>query len=113
VFEREKRGEKGRKREREEGERERERERRGCISLLYLLKESITVSLTGCLKQQKFIFSSSGGWKYKTKVSADLVPPEGLWLGDSLLLSVPLQGCPSVHALSSVSSFFEDTCHIG
>lgn len=52
---------------------------RGSI-LLYLGCYN-TILQTGWLKQQKFIYHSSGSWKPKFKVLAELVPAEASFLG--------------------------------
>ena len=45
----------------------------------------IKIPQTGWLKQQKLIFSSSGGQKSKVKVLADLVSPEPSFLGSQMV----------------------------
>ena len=66
------------------------------------------------LKQQTFISHCSGGWKYKTKVAAGLVPSEASpWLGGGRLLPVSSRGLPSGCVCVLISSSNEDTSHTG
>ena len=43
--------------------------------------------------QQKFIFHSSGGWKFKIRVPAGFISGEALfWVADCLILAVSSHG---------------------
>lgn len=57
---------------------------KSCITLLEMPLKSSTDYV---LKQQKFIFLSSGGQKFKIKVSVSLISPEASILGLQMVAS--------------------------